>query len=843
MKPLMSYSLKQTFCSTLVMSAFAACALAADAPPAHLPGELSADEVLNGAYPYPPSPAVEAHEDATGLARERLSKVPAPGVHPRILLSPEDLPDLRKRLKETETGRALYATMERRIEKALRDPANWSCDLYSKLATADLDGAMALLKEHKGFPGDIGHYQPWLYAIVLEAFDSMILEDETRGRRAATALATYAAIVKPAVDNTFAAPLNDDVWRARATNPVTAYGAPDPGLRGGTGNHLLGYGYDFAYNFMTEAQRTAIRSLISEVTKGRVWMGVRLPHHFRNWNWIAVGMGEPLLALAIEGEEGYDPRVYKMGVEVLRDYLTYAISPTGMSTEAVGYTQFGFVWASPFAVAASRRGDNFLAQSHHRAMVDWYLHTLEPGMNHWTSHGDGGDTGPAIWTLSMWHYFYPQDSKADFLWQVYSNSPKAFDGTFHVIESLLWAADSIKTGDGKPVDYASGANLKLPLTMFDPVRSSLISRSAWNPDATMVEFECRTDSVGASHEHSDRGAFTLAAMGRSWAKDNFRSVETRHHNGILIDGAGEGYWPGPGRWLGLEEHGDKLVAACDAKEAYCWWWPKEITTESENFVRFDFSRWADYRAESREFRRIYGDQPLERDTRPSVVTHWTGFDKGDPRMWDEDTWPVRLPHNPVQRAFRTLAFSRGEKPYLLVVDDIQKDEKEHLYEWLMQTGMNTEAASISGNDIILCDASVKHDETGLAKPAKGDRELLVRVLEMSEPAKFHDYQTRPSFRLETFERKDTLAPEEKKGALSGARSFGLDKRLVIASRSVAPNFRILLFPLRDGDPLPVTTWDAGKTQLSVETAGKKETVDMKTDADGRTHVTFAAGGD
>jgi hypothetical protein len=54
---------------------------------------------------------------------------------------------------------------------------------------------------------------------------------------------------------------------------------------------------------------------------------------------------------------------------------------------------------------------------------------------------------------------------------------------------------------------------------------------------------------------------------------------------------------------------------------------------------------------------------------------------------------------------------------------------------------------------------------------------------MNEPAKFRDYQSRPSVRLETFERKDTLVPEMKEGALSGARSFGLDKRLVIASRS------------------------------------------------------------
>ncbi len=101
----------------------------------------------------------------------------------------------------------------------------------------------------------------------------------------------------------------------------------------------------------------------------------------------------------------------------------------------------------------------------------------------------------------------------------------------------------------------------------------------------------------------------------------------------------------------------------------------------------------------------------------------------------------------------------------MVVDDIQKDGNERLYEWLMQTGMNTEAASIQDKDIILCDATVMRDESGTVKPGKGDRELLVRILNMNDPVKAHDYQTRPSVRLETFERKDTLSPESAKGAL------------------------------------------------------------------------------
>ena len=126
----------------------------------------------------------------------------------------------------------------------------------------------------------------------------------------------------------------------------------------------------------------------------------------------------------------------------------------------------------------------------------------------------------------------------------------------------------------------------------------------------------------------------------------------------------------------MTQQGNITLAACDMKPAYDTWWPKEIITEDPNtFERFDFPRWASYRQEAVDFRKAYGGEPSARDERPSVVAFWQGFTQGDPRMWDEDTWPLALPHNPVQRAFRTVAFNGGEHPYLLVVDDIQKDDK------------------------------------------------------------------------------------------------------------------------------------------------------------------------
>ena len=818
--------------------------------PRVLPGELTAEEILNGAYPFPASPQFPVTEDTGGLALERLTKTPPPGVHPRILFGPDDLPDLRRRLAETQAGRTMLQTLRGRTSGTFSNPDHWERQLFEKLAAGDTAAALVIVSQKLPPSYPAGHYQPHiLYALVMEAFDALLRDDPVQGEQVGSAIAGYARMLAPLLEEALQQPLADDVWRAKIAGPTTGQWTEDQGLREIIGYHLLGYAYDFAHNFMDEAQRASVRAVIARATAGRIWEGASLPHHWRNWNWVVIGLGHPLLALAIEGEEGYDPRLYKLGVEIARDYLTYGVSPSGCATEAVGYCQFGFVWGNPFIVAAARRGDNLLAHGHHRAMIEWYLHSMEPFAPlsiktletdaerlehhvppHWTSHGDGGDEGPSVPTVMMWKHFFPDDPRIDFLWQmvIHGGMEAPLQGRFHVIEPLIWAADG-----GRQATSIAGtdmAALGLPPTWFDPERGSLIARSGWDTDALALQFECRTDSQSASHEHADRGNFTLSALGRRWARESFRSVETRHHNNVLIDGMGQGFWPGPGRWLGHRDAGWALIAACDAKDAYDWWWPKTIVTDDpEQSPRFRFARWASFRQEAEEFRRRYGRETMERDPRPAVAAHFAGFEQGDPRMWDEDGWPLRLTHNPVQRAFRTVAMVREGRPYALVVDDIQKDDQERLYEWLMMTGPDTDVAAMAENDIVLCDAAGERDANGHRRPRPGERQLLVRVLRAADPAAPHAYQSRPSARLETFEKKDTLAP--------GGRTYGPDRRLVIGSRAVAPDFKILLLPHRQGEPLPTTTWNTAQDVLLLQwPEGPADEIRFTRGEDGRTRL-------
>ena len=57
--------------------------------------------------------------------------------------------------------------------------------------------------------------------------------------------------------------------------------------------------------------------------------------------------------------------------------------------------------------------------------------------------------------------------------------------------------------------------------------------------------------------------------------------------------------------------------------------------------------------------------------------------------------------NPVERAFRTAALVRGKYPYVLIVDDLKKDDSTHLYEWAMQMPEDVEVIKSGGTWMVL----------------------------------------------------------------------------------------------------------------------------------------------
>ncbi len=798
---------------------------------------FSADQILNGEAPgRKASPAVAEVNNDEGFAKDRLYHVPAPGVHPRILFGPEDLPRIRRQLQETETGRALLAQLKAKIANGIDKPGTSENDALQALMKGDAARADAITADFKSHPAPGSATNPLFASLSDKALYCLVMQDKAEGAKTAAVAAAFAKYLEPQIDEASKAPGADDYWRS-----VRAVCGAGP---------ALGFIYDFSQPYMTKDQADTFRRVLTKATKGRYVLGMDLPHHWRNWNFIGMAEEFPLMSLALEGEEGFDPRIFARGSEVAHDYVDYSMSDQGIAKEAIGYHTAGFSHLSLLMLAMANRGDNLFINDKYRKMFEnWFVWAMQPYGDLWESSGDLGTFPPDFSTLQTAKFFYPANPKIDFVFQNHPAIRKmtAMSGgllAYGGVLAYLTPADPLKGSGGKVVDYHYGADFKMPQGLYDPQRGYLFARDGWSKDATSLQFVARSDTLFVSHDDADRGTFYFTAMGQPWSLPSFREVETKYTNTIIIDGLGQGYSATPATWVNTIDTPVATFGTADLSYCYDWRWVKSpMTMSAEEFARKPWlSSYVPVRA---RLGPRYANVPFERDPLPQVVDYYSGYLAGDPRMWDEDTWIMRAPANPVQRAFRTAGLVRGNRSYALIVDDFQKDDREHLYEWAMQMPMNVEIHSIKGGDLIVGPLSDKRVATapgfdayrdiGTPIAAPGAPLLLVRVLNANQPA-IPTGQSNP--RLETIEylRHDDSHQ-------FGGRSTGLGKRLVLPSRSVAPDYKVLLFPLKQGEPLPVTTWSDDKKSLTLEWNGQKDEYQFDQDQTGRTHLTLHRGAD
>ncbi len=812
-----------------------------------LPSE-KLQRALDGTFAFPPPPAAYAPPDTTpdtrGFAADRLFSVPPVGVHPRILFGPADLPRLRARYAADEAGAGTLAALRAQLAKGIGTPGTWEVACYSALAAGDLDAFRLAYKESpeddnppgSGFrtnlPGRAfatrwGPRNPLLVAIEVKALVALLDDDTVAGREVATALATYAAYVSPKVDAANLKPRAEFHWYS------TRYLVPNE----------VAYGYDWAWPWMSSAQRDALRSLIVRATVGKFTLGMDMPSHWRNWNHI--GMTESFAAclFAIEGEPSDDPRGRERIFEVYRDYLSYGITPLGTGKEGIGYQTLGIGHLASPLLAFANRGKNLFTHPHWRRHTEsWLVQAMQPFGGAWQSDSDLGNFPPHLSFIGLQKYLFPDSPGVDF---VLRNHPLILKKDWAAItldaNEAQWLTPSLPSAfEDSAVRAAAQSEAAAlvggGLTFHDPVHGSLYTRTGWDEDDLVLHVACRTDTAYPSHDHADRGQFTLSALGRAWACDGYRDTESKFHNVVTIDGRGQGYFATPGRWIAATVTPDTTTAVVDTKYNWDWQWAKSMFTESRASLEGRGQSWGVEPA-ARQQARI----PLsawEPDPTPSVDAYYRGFatrENGDPRMWDdEDGWQLRAPWYPVKKAFRTVTLARGSHPYVLVIDDIRKDDAEHLYEWRMNMPPDVAAVSINAADILLGDRTTRRiaadnsyafqGKTDLS-PAKGDRLLLVRTLDLGA-AELPTFQPIPT--VSTIEYKKTADEHQFTG-----RSMGLGTQVVVGSRSVEPNFVILLYPHRQGDPLPATTWTADKTSLTVSFPDHTDTYAVTTTPEGR----------
>lgn len=720
---------------------------------------LPAEDALRGDF-WPASPPSGATYDDPGFDASRLSPPPPPGVHPRVVVTPADVDRIREKVALGDKAPPAFRSLWERFKK------NRS------------------------------------------AFYAHVANDDALGKTLASELVKKMTSLEPKLDKLDALPDRDNLWNAERS--IIASGDPDPP----TEIWAL-IDYDYLHRWMSPAEREQAERLIARITSGRISNFLTYPDHFMINNHQGFGMEFVRLLLLIEGQKGFDERVYKLAAKKARAMLDWYLSKDGMCYESIkGWLNM------PAFVAIARREPDLLRHSHLRAKMDFFAHAIRWEDGRWQIREEmRASAFHVIWAM---HFFHPKDPLIDWLYAAtfsthdFLSDPNAkWPNPVGTNEELLllFAEDGAKGADGKPLDWTSQAQLdtlKRPLTWKDDQRGYVIARNSSKKDDLQVGFTTKQDFYYGGHEGSENNRIVLWADGVNWLRDsNMLAVKaTFLQNMVTIDGKGVDWPPAPGVWLGVTESPEGVAASGDGKLGYSF--AKVMQVHPLDSPSLKTGYYAPFGEKNFDLTR-----DLQVAFHPGTVKWDDGYAHTDYGPWSGETRLVEhyRTFNPVEKAYRTVYLARGEHPYVLVLDDVNKDGKPHLYEWNATLPEGIDLADMKSSeilfqsvppgpkratDLLLCTSQTPRDErTGKRTPKDGDPLLLIRTLWRNS-----DY----GFPVPRFE-KVNVEPQAPYTSLS---------HITIPAVSSSPEFRILLYPHRDGDPLPVTEWSEDRSRLSVK---------------------------
>ena len=689
-------------------------------------------------------------------AVRKLSAVPPPGVHPRILFSPEDIPDLREQVKRIPHAKIAMDRI-RAVAGKLQDPSTPEGAIHKRLLQDDPGLNINHLLQKEAVNDSF--YHAYCYAGLVALIDGDRITSAELGQAISNAARRHLVFSKA-----------DDL-----------------------ADQWLGLAYDFLAMEMTEAQRDPVRKFLARNTVWHNTGGTVEPPQQNSTNLRGFYDYIIMASLAIEGEEGYDPEVFNANIERLRRFFTmYGVHASGSGHEAPVYFNFGMSWAGPSLIATARRDENFFRTARVYDVAMFVFRQMSPWGDALYTHDDGGprDEMPLHFFTFMVPWMYPNSKPLHASARILTENAIANPREHRIF--TIWAA-LFGTDLGTKITLAEAARQeKLPLTLFCPDSGFMLARSAWTDNAIRLDFRCKSDTYEIGHVHTDRNSFELQGAGRDWIVDAGKARWFNDdHSTILVDGVGGplsinkplGNHNMPGKFIDFVETPEASIGCGDAKVFYSY----ENGPCGDNTPITDHGlTWADF---------VY---KTPRDTAM----------KNEP--WRRDQFYEKLyPYNPMQRAFRTSALVRGTHPYVLIIDNYVKDDKVHEWDWL---------ANVPVKELVKEKSSAKDLLLRWKKDESGGPRLLVRALNADG-------------QIGNVELEDR-----------SYKTHGTHSVISIKAKSVAPEYRTLLFPHIQGDELPTTTWNADKTLLTVEWKDQKDEFDLKLAPDGRTLVTLRRGG-
>lgn len=747
-----------------------------------------------------------------------VGQVPAPGVHPRMFFSPEDLPALRKRFKEDVAAQAAWN--------------NILCWSNALKLTYDEKADYAQPDWGAGF--GIKGRVPSLYRIggynKREDYYKILAEG---GRPKTYEKSSPAAFFKPGACEAFRCLIDDDKAgaetlaratitaikleqerRAKDDKPVKPGEPPKPST-GRTDACALGFVYDFIFNYLTAEQKKIMHDELVTLSAWADNYGSFNNAEASRSNWATFSYWVFDL-MAIEGEPGFNDLKYLALYRGWRNFYTYSFFDSGAAYEAEGKLLFGLDAAVTMDRVAHKYGLEPLTQ--HPLARSYYgkfsAYAMLPTRDKFAVFDILGSIKGSFTTphdLVVAHYLFPGDKTTDFVYRAlvrddYKELPSSLHSLAHqAITSAIFA-----TAYSPEIDPEK---LNLGQSFFCGQRAVMMTRSSWDRQATFLTMHTRGASGG--HPYPDRNGIMLAAQGRTWVTIPGKDQGPWACSTVIIDGAGQT----PTTPARVVDYVDQPLATFMTGDAqYCWDWVWRTagkTKDGQEITREDvIKNNVDTGLSWKLVDQCFNDFAWTKTAYPvyqkplKFSNHWLARD-GVLSPY------IRQINTPVLKSFRTAGVVRGTCPYVLVVDDVQRDALPARYDWNLTlendlVEVKNRKGMVAEGDTILA-GKTSLDADGTLKP--NEPALLIRALACAG-------------------KRDPVAVGER-------QKVNLYTLSTVAS---SPDFKMLLYAFRAGDPLPQTTWNAARTAVTVSFPGQKDTVQFTPTPAGKTNLSVTRGG-
>lgn len=728
---------------------------------------ITPDEALNNFWPQSPAPT-PVHYTPMGLDKQRLGKIPKPSVHPRVYLTPDTAEEIRKKIALGDKESPAFKNIWSRFKAAKKNSP--------------------------------------LYAY--------LIQDDALGKRlAATFVQDFSAIERTI---TAFEKYSDSKDFNSVQKTMVFHG--DPALSTGI---LRLLSYDYLYQWLSDSEREQARKLIAKVTHDRITNFMTIPDHWMINNHQGFAKVYLSLLLQIEGETGYNQKVFELGVSKVRAMLDYYLTDTGMCYETIkGWLPMGD-WMPVF-----RRYPKLLDHSHLHAKMDFYLKWIRYKGNGWDLRDEmRNSTFHVIW---MMHYLYPTIKNYDFLYSSTFSSFKILKdpksrwtnpvGT-NWENLLLSAQNTSKTDYSKPNVVTQ---LENDTFWTDPTRGYMSARNSWKPGDLYVDIAGKQDLVYGGHEGAEQGRWAMWKDGINWTynTDLLFNKEATVQNMISIDGKSLKWPPVSSVWLGAGRSKDAAWAAVDYKDGYSFVKQQRHPLNSPAHLDTNWRGWG------RNMLKFNRDQQMQ--YHDSGIQYHDGYAHTDYGAWNNEQRLLEdyRPYNTMEKAYRTLIMARGKYPYIITLDDVKKDNETRSYLWNMALPFGMTQVSTLNTDFTR--NQEPHDYVDILVASDETKKNLNRKADWVPP--YHRPSSKDPVCLVRIFNRITSSQYP----TPGIRRSNNHTILEVPGLAKEADYKVLIYPHRHGQPTPKSSWNKDKTAYTIEFPNQKDIWHFEKTDGGRT---------